>query len=143
MSWGKGIIIVFAVFMLGVGIMVYKSMTKNIDLVSNNYYEKELKYQEQINKINNTKTLKQGIKIESNGSAVIITYPGESNKVTGEISFYKPSDAKNDFKMNIESGSDLKQVISTEKLTKGLWKVKISWAMDGIDYFNEEKIMIQ
>ena len=143
MSWGKGIIIVFAVFMVGVGIMVYKSMTKNIDLVSNNYYEKELKYQEQINKINNTKTLKQGIKIESNGSAVIITYPGECNKVTGEISFYKPSDAKNDFKMNIESGSDLKQVISTEKLTKGLWKVQISWAMDGKDYFNEEKVMIQ
>ncbi len=143
MSWGKGIILVFTVFMIGIGVMVYKSMTKNIDLVSNNYYEKELKYQEQINKINNTNRLAQGVKIETNSGAVIITYPGNSGKVTGEVSFYKPSDAKNDFKINVESGSDLKQIISTEKLTKGLWKVQVNWAMDGQEYFNEEKITIQ
>lgn len=143
MSWGKGIILVFTVFMIGIGVMVYKSMTKNIDLVSNNYYEKELKYQDQINKINNTKSLAQGVKIETNSGAVIITYPGNSGKVTGEVSFYKPSDAKNDFKINVASGSDLKQIISTEKLTKGLWKVQVNWAMDGKEYFNEEKVMIQ
>ena len=143
MSWGKGIILVFAVYMLGIGVMVYKSMTKNIDLVSNNYYENELKYQEQINKINNTNSLKDGLKIESTGNAVIITYPADRNTIFGEISFYKPSDAKNDFKVNIEPGIDLKQVLSTDKLTKGLWKVQINWAMHGKDYFNEEKIMIQ
>ncbi|MEO8514829.1 MAG: FixH family protein [Ignavibacteria bacterium] len=143
MSWGKGIILVFAVFMLGIGVMVYKSMTKNIDLVSNNYYEKELKYQEQINKINNTRTLKEGLKIVSTGSEVIITYPSDKNSIKGEISFYKPSDAGNDFKASVEPGSDMRQIFNTQKLTKGLWKVQINWAMDGKDYFNEEKVMIQ
>lgn len=143
MSWGKGIILVFAVFMLGIGVMVYQSITKNIDLVSNNYYEKELRYQEQIDKINNTNSLKDGLKVESTGNAIIITYPSDKNKISGEISFYKPSDAKNDFKVNVEPGSDLKQVLNTDKLTKGLWKVQINWAMDGKDYFNEEKVMIQ
>jgi hypothetical protein len=52
MSWGKGIILVFVVFVLGIGVLVYRSMTKNIDLVTTNYYEKELKYQEQIDKRN-------------------------------------------------------------------------------------------
>jgi hypothetical protein len=143
MSWGKGIILVFAVFMLGIGVMVYRSMTKNIDLVSDNYYEKELKYQDQINKINNTNSLKDGLKISSTGNAVIISYPEGKNKISGEVTFYKPSDAGSDFKAIIEPGTDMKQVINTEKLTKGLWKVQINWAMDGKDYFNEEKVMIQ
>jgi hypothetical protein len=34
-------------------------------------------------------------------------------------------------------------VFDSGKLAKGLWKVQINWAMDGKDYFNEEKIMIQ
>lgn len=144
MNWGKGIIAVFIVFVLGIGIMVYRSMTKNIDLVTTNYYEKELKYQDQINRINNTNSLKENIKIEYNGSAVIITYPASAGKsFSGDVSLYKPSDAKSDFKVKVEPGTDMKQVIPSDKLTKGLWKVQILWAAGGKEYFSEEKIMIQ
>ncbi len=143
MSWGKGIILIYVLFILGIGVLVYKSITKNIDLVTQNYYEKTLIYQEQINKINNTNSLKEGIKVEAIGNSVIVTYPAGTNKISGEISFYKPSDEKNDFKTVIEYGMDLKQIISTVNLTKGYWKVQINWAMDGKEYFNEEKIMIQ
>ncbi len=144
MNWGKGIILVFVIFVLGIGIMVYRSMTKNIDLVTTNYYEKELKYQEQINRINNTNNLKESLKIEYNGSAVIITYPTTAGKsFSGDIALYKPSDAKSDFKLKVEPGTDMKQLLPMDKLTKGLWKVQVLWAADGKDYFNEEKIMIQ
>lgn len=143
MNWGKGIIAVFVVFVIGIGILVYKSMTKNIDLVTSNYYEKELKYQEQIDKINNTNSLAEKVKFEYNGTVLVITYPQTKDKLTGEISFYKPSDAKEDFKLNVEPAADNKQVLSTEKLPKGLWKVQVNWAMSGKDYFSEEKIMIQ
>jgi len=143
MSWGKGIILVFVVFVLGIGVLVYRSMTKNIDLVTTNYYEKELKYQEQIDKINNTNSLKESIKIEYNGNVILITYPAVQKDISGEISFYKPSDAKSDFKVKVEPGSDLKQMIGKEAFSKGLWKVQINWAMDGKDYFSEDKVMIQ
>ncbi|KXK54418.1 MAG: cbb3-type cytochrome c oxidase maturation protein CcoH [Chlorobi bacterium OLB5] len=144
MSWGKGIILVFVIFILGIGIMVYKSMTKNIDLVTSNYYEKELKYQEQIDKINNSNRLEEKLKIEFDGNTVQIIYPDFPGKlITGEISFYKPSDAKSDFRLPVETGKDMKQVIETAKLSKGMWKVQVNWAMDGKGYFSEEKIMVQ
>ena len=88
MSWGKGIILVFVVFVLGIGVLVYRSMTKNIDLVTTNYYEKELKYQDQIDKINNTNSLKENIKIEYNGNVILITYPAVQKDISGEISLY-------------------------------------------------------
>lgn len=144
MNWGKAIFIIFIVFFLGIGTMVYKSVTKNIDLVTDNYYEKELKYQEQIDKINNTNRLTEKLKIDFDGSNVLITYPNLPGKlITGEISFYKPSDAKSDFKIPVSAGNEMKQVIEAAKLSKGMWKVQVNWAMDGSEYFNEEKIMVQ
>lgn len=143
MNWGKGIILVFVVFVIGIGVLVYRSMTKNIDLVTGNYYEKELKYQEQINKINNTNALKESLKIESRGKVILITYPKLETGISGDISFYKPSDAKSDFKIKVEPGSDLKQVVLSDKLNKGLWKIQVSWASGGRDYFSEEKLMLQ
>lgn len=125
------------------GFMVYKSVTKNIDLVTPNYYEKEIKYQEQINKINNTNSLETKLAIEATVGAVVLSYPFTKSIITGEIAFYRPSDAKSDFKTAIEPGIDAKQVISTASLKKGLWKVQVNWEMDGKDYFSEEKIMIQ
>ncbi len=142
-NWGKGLIGVFVVFFLGMGFMVYKSVTKNVDLVTPNYYEKEIKYQEQINKINNTNSLATNLKIEAVDDAIILTYPSEYGKISGEISFYRPSDAKSDFKVIVEPGTDARQVISTVNLTKGLWKVQVNWKIVDKDYFSEEKIMVQ
>ena len=142
MNWGKGIIIVFVIFFAGMAFMAYKSITKNIDLVAQNYYEKEIKYQDQIDKINKTNSLNEKLKIVSTESSIIISYP-HATGLKGEISFYRPSDAKKDFRLPIEAGKDNKQIINTQTLQKGLWKVQISWNTSGQDYYNEEKIMIQ
>lgn len=142
MNWGKGIIIVFVIFFAGMAFMAYKSMTRDIDLVAPNYYEKEIKYQDQIDKINSTSRLKEKLKIETTGGSLVISYPDISG-LNGEISFYRPSDAKRDFKLPIEAGKDNKQIINTQTLLKGLWRVQVSWNAGVQNYYSEEKIMIQ
>lgn len=143
MNWGKGIIAVCALFITGIGVMVYTSMTKNIDLVTKNYYEEEIKYQQQIDKINNSSRLKEKVMVETVDNAITVTFPKQNGSVNGEISVYRPSDAKKDFKVPIQLNSDSKQVIPTDKMQKGLWKVQITWNMNGTDYYNEEKIIIR
>lgn len=145
-SWGKGIIALYSFFMLGVALMVYISVTRHIDLVAPNYYEKEIKYQQQIDKINNTVKLENKIVTTMIAGNFVIVFPDDSvdeRPLTGEITFYRPSDAKKDFKLRLAPGVDLKQVINTDKLEKGLWKVSIDWSKGGVDYFSEEKIVIQ
>jgi len=145
-SWGKGIIALYGFFMLGVALMVYISVTRQIDLVTPNYYEKEIKYQQQIDKINNTVKLEHKLITEMIPGNFVIIFPDdtiEERPLTGEITFYRPSDAKKDFKIPLAPGIDLKQFINTDKLEKGLWKVSIDWNKNGVDYFSEEKIVIQ
>lgn len=143
MSWGKGIIIVFILFVIGIGVMVYKSMSKNVDLVTTNYYEKELKFQEQINKVNNSNSLKEPLKVEITEGGIYLLFPVNTADVTGEIAFYRPSDARGDFKIPVKPESGGKQFVSTVSLKKGMWKVQVNWNSAGKDYFNEEKVMIQ
>jgi hypothetical protein len=145
-SWGKAIIMIYVVFVLGIAFLVYTSVTKTIDLVTPNYYEKEIKYQQQIDKINNAGRLENKLITRLSGGNYVIVFPDDSmqeNPLSGEITFYRPSDAKKDFKLPLTPGIDMKQVVNTEMLEKGLWKVSIDWNKDGIDYYSEEKIVIQ
>lgn len=143
MNWGKGIIAVCAIFVIGIGVMVYTSMTKNIDLVTKNYYEEEIKYQQQIDKINNTNSLKEKLSVETTENALLISFPKQNGELKGEISLYRPSDAKKDFKIPVQLNENSKQFIATDNMQKGLWKVQINWNMNGKDYYSEEKVMIQ
>ena len=145
MSWGKGIILIYAVFVTGIAVMVYTSMTKDTELVTKNYYEKELKYQEQIDKFNNSNELNKRLKIEGKENMIVIIFPNdELNKtLMGEVSFYRPSDAKSDFSVPVAVNDNHEQEIVTDKLQKGLWKVMVNWNDGTVNYYNEEKIMIQ
>ena len=53
-NWGWGIFIVLVLFIAFIGNLVYKSSQVRVDLVSENYYEKEIKYQHQIESEKNT-----------------------------------------------------------------------------------------
>ena len=139
--WGKGIAATYIIFVIVTLSMTYAMMTKDVDLVSTNYYEKEIKYQDQINKINNTKKLAEGLKFELTPGAVVFTFP-KLGDITGEYTFYRPSDSKKDFKIKIKADKDNKQAIDVSTFQKGYWKVKIEWKSGGVEYYNEEQIII-
>lgn len=144
MNWGKGILAVCIIFVIGVGVMVYISVNKNIDLVTKNYYEEEIKYQQQIDKINNSNNLKKQLIMQQNDGSLVIIFPDDEYRdIKGEISFYRPSDAKKDFKIPITLSGRNQQVIATSTLQKGLWKVQVNWNKSGVDYYNEERLMVQ
>jgi len=144
-NWGKGIILACAVFVAGILAMVAITMTKNVDLVTPNYYEKEIKYQDEINRLNNANNLKDSVKFFVSESAIVINFPAinENSKIAGEIFFYRPSDSKKDFKVQVSTGKDFQQSIDIGMIDKGLWKVKVSWNRNGVDYLNNTTFIKQ
>ena len=134
----------FSLFAAGIIAMVSVSMTKNIDLVSDNYYEKGIKYQDQIDMNKNSAEFSDKIKTEIKDSGLLIEYSGDLLKgnFSGEIKFYRSSDAKKDFKVNIETDEKGIQLIPVMNLDKGLWKVQFSFKKDNKNYFLEKSIFI-
>lgn len=145
MSWGYRIFILYAVFVSGMLFLVYKCTQEDVDLVSPDYYARELKFQDHINRLNNN---------EAGGYALSVTYDRENNsvhidyppvdpkKIKGEIVFFRPDNSKLDFKVAVHPENG-KQVISTAQLEKGYWRIQTTWEVGDIPLYQEEKIHIQ
>ena len=61
LNWGHYIVITFTAFVLLIGFMVYRSFQHNNDLVADDYYAKELQFQDVIDRQKRANDLEQNI----------------------------------------------------------------------------------
>jgi hypothetical protein len=142
--WGHGIAIFFILFIGFILTMIFLSTRKDVDLVTDNYYEKELVYQEQIDKMQNAASLSEPMKVALNWPDLTIQYPAEQLAlgVSGTVLFFRPSDPKLDKTYEVNPDEAGTQQIDMAKMAKGLYKVKIEWQAGGVAFYNEETIHI-
>ena len=142
MSWGKWIVFAFVFFALFIGVLVVISMRQDVDLVAPDYYQKELVYQDQINRINNTNALviKPTVQIRE-GKYLTLHFP-DMQIDAGNVHLFRPSDSGMDQRFMLRSSADSIQQFNLKPLAKGMYKVKLEWTMGEQDYFMEEIISI-
>jgi len=142
-NWGTGILIGIIIFVVLSVTMTVIFMTQDVSLVSDQYYEKSLSYQEEIDKQNRTKSLNEQVQINFNGEVISISLPSAylDKKISGEIYFYRPSNPSLDFVLPLQLVEG-NQNIPVNRLEKGFWRLKLNWMMDGNGYYNEKAITI-
>ncbi|AGA79128.1 FixH protein [Echinicola vietnamensis DSM 17526] len=139
MNWGTGIIIVFVAFAALVFTMVGICMKQDdLHLVTKNYYEEEIKYQDQIEKASNAAMLDHQVMAYDAGQKEIQVKLGKGSK--GTLWLFRPSDARLDQKISLEFDSGSEQAVSLRELKSGYWKVKLAWEKDGKAFYEEQKI---
>ena len=144
-NWGTGIVIGIIVFVVISVSMTVIFMTQDVSLVSDNYYEKSLVYQDEIDKQSRTKSLDEQVKINFDGELITVLFPSDysGKNLSGEIYFYRPSNSSLDFKLLLQVNEAGNQIIPAERLEKGFWRLKLNWTMDGNGYYNERAITIE
>lgn len=142
--WPKIIIATFIFFALFIGNMVRQAMQSDVDLVSKDYYKNEIAYQQHINKVNATQALHEQVLVNyaSAANQISLVFPETINAgtVKGRVQFFRPSDAKLDFELPLQLNSDAQQHIGTQKLTAGLWRIKINWQINSREYYLQKDI---
>ena len=144
-NWGTGIFLLYGGFAVIVLALVAFAMTKKVDLVTDNYYDKELKYEETIQQQKNLNSLDEKLKVEFSTDSVKVKFPLVFSKdsIKGSFHFYRPSDSGKDVEITISPDLNNEQVINTSKFLKGMWKLKISWIYNGAGYYDEKSFFIQ
>lgn len=142
--WGLSItvfLILFVLFLLGNLIF---SATQSNDLVTEDYYQKEVDYQRQIDKEAKSKRLPGQISIIKGAATLAFQFPSLAgiDSVNGEIHFYRPSNKKMDKKIQIKINDDRTQVVDIREFVKGFWKIKIDWAIGDSAYYHEESLFL-
>ncbi len=134
-NWGKGLILAAATFMAFIlGLSVYL-MSQRPELETENYYEQDLIYQKEMEAQKNAAALSAPIQFayhaDQQNSVVTLTTKAATK---GKIQFTRPSDASQDFSVNLTLDSTGQQIIATDNLTKGLWHVQVNWQMNDKSY---------
>jgi len=144
-GWGYRIAFLYISFASLIIYFVTRSMGEKIDLVSTDYYAQELKFQDKIESINRSNSLTEPLTFELNDSEIIITYPGDlkGKPIVGNIIFFRPSDNIWDKTFKIKPGSDGMQIISTNGFTKGMYRIKIEYEVEGNKYYSEKQVVVK
>jgi nitrogen fixation protein FixH len=140
-SWGYKIFVGYSLFVVGILFLVYKANTQNFDLVTENYYEAELKYQEVIDQKGRTATLSAAPKISHSVNSVSVQLPTEfaSAKVAGQVYLYRPSDASKDIRENFSNATGSCEIKLKYELS-GAYQLKLSWQSGGKTFFHESRV---
>lgn len=143
-NWGHKITILYLGFVALILSLVFMSLNQDVDLVSKDYYEKELKYQSKIEQMKNLNELGEDVSTEQNKNEIIVTFPKSqlNQEVSGSIHFYNPSDSKKDFVTEIKTDESKKQTISKTLLNKGYYKMQIEWKANQKEFYSENKLVI-
>jgi hypothetical protein len=143
MNWGYKILIVYALFVVGIMVLVVKSSSEKMDLVTTDYYGKELKFQQQIDQTKRADALSESLQTELKGHRLLVRFPKDfaGKKITGKADLYCPSDENNDRSEDI-SLQDSVLIMNIPSTDKGLYELHILCSVNGSSYYFEKRIII-
>ena len=145
-NWGTGIVLAMAGFIVFILYFVITMVTDNkfnFELVVEDYYKKEIGFQQQLDAQKNASILEERVKIEQSNKGLMIVFPDKkmaSDLNNGTVSFYRVSQKNLDFEIPLVLENDTMFIPAT-KLLPGRWDVSIEWNFSGKPYMVTEKIM--
>ena len=145
--WPYAIILAFVLFGAYILNFVRLAMKQDVGLVSKDYYQQEVAYQQHIDKVSRTEGLSSEIKLTHIPEAdqLTVLFPEEfaGKKVEGKINFFRPSNDKLDFELPLELNNGQVQVVNTKGLQRGYWRVKIYSEAEGQEYYAEQVLNLK
>jgi hypothetical protein len=143
-NWGWKIAILYSSFVCFMLAMVCKASNQKVELVTTNYYEEELRYQQHIDHAHLADSLHLQPVWSVDRNHVSVLFPGSAHaKVSGTIAFYCPSDEKKDFKYPFTVVADSVITITHANLSQGVYRVNTGWQQNGKELYSESVIKIE
>ena len=140
MNWGKGIIVTMTAFMSFILFMVFTLLSKNTDLESEDYYKKEIEYEQEMNALSNASRLKEKVSINSNNEYLVLQFPTKEKISNIEIELFRPDNEKDD--QTISENTSKTIMIAKNKLKKGRYNIAINYQIKGEKILQKEELMI-
>ncbi len=145
-TWGTGIFITIAVFVSFFISFLIFSLSRDVNLVTKNYFPDEIAYDVKINKMQNTNALKEKVHFKLQNRVLKITFPPfikNPEKVKGSVLFFYIKSRKKDKSFNLKLDKNNAQFFDLTDYSKGRYTVKIDWSYKNKGYFQEHIIELK
>ena len=143
LNWGFGIFVFYTGFVVFILFLVFRSSQERVDLVTEDYYQQELEFQEIIDQKKNANNLEPGLIYQIDHMDIKFQFPPSQNQIDGRIQVYRPSNKNFDKWFDIELSDDNSMKISMEDSPLGLYKMMVKWESDSMIYYVEEDVYLK
>lgn len=143
--WPYAIIGWFVLFGTAMAAWVVVAVRNDMDLVSADYYDREIRHQQQIDRQARTLPVQSQVKVAYDAAhqAISITLPAAHvAQARGKITFYRPANAKLDRELKLMLNPAGEQTLDTKPLQPGLWKVRVQWTFNGEEFYFDQTVVI-
>ncbi|MDQ0783593.1 FixH family protein [Chryseobacterium sp. W4I1] len=137
-SWGHGVVIAlfaFIIFILSM-LFLFPNGQKNSEMVTDNYYEEELKYQDVIDAKQKADDLQEKPVYSQEKEGIRITFPKEYNNSNTTVKFVlnRTEDQNLDIKKSVQLDAQQSILIPAQVLKVGNYTLRLMWTKDKTDY---------
>ena len=144
--WALGLIIVITLFILGMLAVVLYVSKDPPDMVTEHYYEKDRAFQKryEISARSSALATKPAILFNIPARTCTVKFPDSlpTAGISGSVRFYHVANSKNDFVRPLQLDESGRQRISVSDCKPGAWMAKLSFTMNGLEYYFEERFVI-
>ncbi len=144
--WPVGLVVFFAVFISCVAAFITFAVSQQMDLVRPDYYEEEIRYQVQLDRLGRTRALgpEAALSLDAFARRAWVRVPAAhvAAGARGTVTLYRPSDARADRIVALQPSMGGEQVVSMEGQGPGLWRVRVRWASGGTEYHLEDSVVL-
>ncbi|WP_240643049.1 FixH family protein [Sinomicrobium pectinilyticum] len=144
-NWGTAVVLAFIGFITFIMSFVIRMNTeKKYDhqLVTEAYYARELSFQQDMDREQRTHAEGMEPRVEQKAAGIYIYFPEQADmqKITGKVSFYRPSDRAEDFEVPITL-TETFLLVPAPQLLPGRWNLEIDWQYGDDRFLTHKKIM--
>ncbi len=137
-TWGHGIVLALGSFMIFILSMIFlfSRGQKNSELITDNYYEEELQYQQVIDAKNNADDLETKPVYSQNANGVSVKFPPEINNgnTKFQIDLHRAEDRNLDVIRELPLNNENALFLPGEILAKGNYVLRVMWTKDQKKY---------
>ena len=137
--WPYAILLYFVIFISALVVWILFAIHNDPQLVRNDYYEQELSFQKQIDGQRRAANVELTLAYDRLTQSVAVRLPRNTEK--GSIYLYRPSNASLDREIALKLGED-EEKIDLRGFEAGLWKIRLTWLADGLEYMRETTIVL-
>ncbi|MBC8374516.1 MAG: FixH family protein [FCB group bacterium] len=142
--WGlTATIVVFIAFFVGFAIWTFQD---DVELVYDNYYDKDVVFDQQIKRVARTQALpfKPILTYHQTTQVLDVKFPLALGHMPtdGEVLLFRPADLHRDRLFRLILEGDSLQLIELPDMDQGLWRIKLNWTSGGEEYYLEQSLMV-
>lgn len=142
-GWGTRLVMGMGAFILFLITLFVVLINNHQEIVVDDYYPRDLKYQEVITLKQNYASLGEQVLLSFDSAGLHITLPHKLKglPVSGSLWFYVPADRSADFELPLGVDTAGRQLVPEPLFRKSRYLLKMTWNAGNIGYYFETEIL--